>query len=695
MPGESIVVKITADDGYSEVMKKLSAVTKAFDKDVDELEDALVSLSKQKAPLKAALKAAQKELTATTEQFNASGDAVSRMTMEMAQVKVDTIRRNLALVNKTARETEKQFNNLGKSSQKSGERMKLDATGVVRAISASGLKDVLADFGKSISTAWVGSAFGSDAGNLFSGAFSGIGSGASAGAMIGSTLLPGLGTAVGTAAGAVIGGLVGAASGGLQNEQAKDDSFKSYVQEGVEGQLSEMDSIRSSGSAIAGQREQDQIAFARRFGSEEAARDYLSQVKTMAVKTNYEYDEITGYSKSLLNTYSADETLEVLKDLSDATAGLNLDSNGVNMFINGLSRMRTTGKVTQEYLNYYSERGLHVYDALARGAGVNESDVAGMVSKGQISGADAAKYILAYIREEFGGLSESLAGTYDAMVDNLGDAEANLNAVMGEAYNNARKDGIQKQTDWLESGQMEEAYKAIGAWQAELETTKERLEREALEAVMTGALSEDYQNSAQGGRLKELAGEYQTLLAGQEADSQEAGAKMGALLAEAKIIAANEYNASQGAQLALESEKALIQSVREDSGLNIDYWSAGYVLGQEFSKGRAAGLGGIGDFEVSPERLEHLYDTKTHKYTGPRSPKAFGMDRVPYDDYPALLHEGERVLTAREAREQDRGSGNISITVTGNTFGAGLDEAAVAQALADQIALQLAAGGGR
>ena len=27
---------------------------------------------------------------------------------------------------------------------------------------------------------------------------------------------------------------------------------------------------------------------------------------------------------------------------------------------------------------------------------------------------------------------------------------------------------------------------------------------------------------------------------------------------------------------------------------------------------------------------------------------------MPYDNYPALLHEGERVLTAREAREQDR-----------------------------------------
>lgn len=32
-----------------------------------------------------------------------------------------------------------------------------------------------------------------------------------------------------------------------------------------------------------------------------------------------------------------------------------------------------------------------------------------------------------------------------------------------------------------------------------------------------------------------------------------------------------------------------------------------------------------------------------------------GLERVPYDNYPAMLHEGERVLTAAEARSQDRG----------------------------------------
>lgn len=33
---------------------------------------------------------------------------------------------------------------------------------------------------------------------------------------------------------------------------------------------------------------------------------------------------------------------------------------------------------------------------------------------------------------------------------------------------------------------------------------------------------------------------------------------------------------------------------------------------------------------------------------------AYGLDYVPYDEFPALLHQGERVLTAAEARTMDR-----------------------------------------
>lgn len=47
--------------------------------------------------------------------------------------------------------------------------------------------------------------------------------------------------------------------------------------------------------------------------------------------------------------------------------------------------------------------------------------------------------------------------------------------------------------------------------------------------------------------------------------------------------------------------------------------------------------------------------------TGPVAvPKAKGDWNVPYDDYPALLHRGERVLTASQVRQMDSGSGSGS-----------------------------------
>ena len=51
------------------------------------------------------------------------------------------------------------------------------------------------------------------------------------------------------------------------------------------------------------------------------------------------------------------------------------------------------------------------------------------------------------------------------------------------------------------------------------------------------------------------------------------------------------------------------------------------------------------------------------------------------------------MLTAREAREADSKPGrSISITITGNQFGAGVSAEEIVQRLADQIELKFAAG---
>ena len=646
MPEASIVIKST--DRYSDAVKKMATVTKSFSKDVDALETTLYALNKNKVSLKIDLSKAKSELKAAEKQFKLTEDAADGLRLELAQANYDNMVRNLNAVTKAAKDTEKAISKAENSAGSGGGGSGF-GKGVINALAVSGIGDAAKQILSQGANAAAGSFLGDMGGTLFSSALSTATTGASAGFMVGGP--------AGAAIGAAIGAGVGLVSGGIQNFEKKDDAFKSYVQEAYETVLNEQDSSLTSGSTIAGTREQTQMAFAQKLGGDAAAAAYLARVKDMAKDTNYTYDEITGYSKLLLNTYDTEKTLSTLMTLSDASAGLNLNSSDVNMFIAGLSRMRTTGKTTQEYLNYFSERGVDVYQALANATGADKSQIAEMVTEGEIAGADAAEAILTYIDQTYGGLSEKLATTYDAMVDNLSDFQADMDAAMGEGYNEARKIGLQAQMDWMsgESGDaVEEANRAIGAWKAELENSKEQYIRDAMDAMMA-------------------SDEYQTAKA--EGDA----AEMGKLIMQAKVQGMNEYNASEGAQLALEAEMSLVETIRNDTVLNQSYWDAGYEKGQEFTKGMAAARAANYDSFYYDAMIDDPFITNKGYATG--------IDYVPYDNFPALLHQGERVQTAVEARSEKNGSGGVQIVMYGTTIREDADVDRVAAALLQKMQL--------
>lgn len=660
MPETSIVVK--AEDRYSDTVKKMSSYTKSFSKDVDVLEDNLKALSKNKYDLKVDLKQAQKELKAAEKQFEQTGSAADRLQVELNQAKYDNIKRNLDAVTRAAKDTERQMQKVAASDPTSPAESSL-----TNSLKNAGFVKIAGDSISQAVSFGLESSLGQPLATAVNGALSSAVSGAAMGSIAGPM-------------GAAIGGAIGLASGTLSGviavESDKDDSFKAYVQTAVEDQISAMDQTLTSGSAVAGSREQSRLAFVQRFGSDDAADEYLGKVREMAKGTNYTYDEIIGYSKSLLNTYAPDDVFGVLQTLSDASAGLSLGESDVNVMIQGLARMRTTGKATQEYLNYFSERGVDVYSALSTATGADKSQIAGMVSKGQISGDTAAQAILDYISETFGGLSDNLSNTYNAMINNLADDQAELDAAMGQGYNDARKEGIEAQRNWLsgDSGsKVSEAYEAIGAFKASLENTKEELERQYIDEAMA---SDEYKS----------------------AEAEGNAAEMGRMIMEAKVKAQNEYNASEGAQLMLESELSMIQSVQEDTSLNSAYYDSGYRLGQEFSKGRLAGAkgdsrfasivattgaGAVADYSSFTDGNNSGSNSSGRRKKG----AATGLQRVPYDNFPALLHEGERVLTASEARNYNGGAATVN--VSGNTFVVRQDSDvdAIAAAIADKIAL--------
>ena len=652
MPDVSIAIKAT--DRFSDAMKTMKDSANSFDKSIVGMQSRLNSLNRTKATLKVDTDRARTELRSAEKQFAATGDAISELVLQEKQLTFENARRNLSLVSKEAANVEKQMLKTGNSVSKMGNKAGEGFSTIVQSVATAGGAKMIGSLAQDSVNTLVGSMLGSNGGNVFSSALSSAISGAAIGSMI-----PGIGTAVG----AVAGGLVGMASGSVQNWSKKDDAFKSYVQNAVEEQLNEQTTSLTSGSALAASRETDQISFATLFKGEDKAKQYLADLVQMANTTPFLYDDLTAMSKTL-TTYGYDENsiLPVLQTIGDAGAALGQSTSDMNSVATAIGRMKSSNKTTLEYLNILNDRGIGAVGMLANAYGVDQGEVYSMISKGQIAGQDAARIILDALTDSFAGSMERQSKTFSGITSTIEGLRQELDNAMGEGYNETRMAGLQAEREWLEgdSGQeMQEAYQAIGAWKASLENAKEQYIRDAV-------------NEAMGSDA------YKT------AEAEGDAAEMGRIIMKAKIDGMNQYNANEGKDEVLAQELSLIDSVREDTSLNDSYWDAGYTLGQSFSKGRAAGMMGSGNGETSASASPSRMLQGVTLPSG--SSYAVGIDYVPYDNFPALLHQGERVQTAEEARSGGSGT-SIQIVMNGTVIREDADVERVASALLERMEL--------
>lgn len=648
MPETSIVIKAT--DRYSDVLKTLSKTTKAFTKDVDSLEEGLYALNKTKYTLKLDAKKAKQALKEAEKQFDLTHSAADGLKMELAQANYDNVVRNLNAVTKEARNTEKELSKLENRSGGGGGGAANFGKSVVQALAISGITDSAKQLLSQGATALTGSAFGNEGGMLFSNALSMATSGASAGFMVAGP--------AGALVGAGIGGLVGLGSGALQSYESRDSAFKSYVQDSVQEQLDAQSESLTSGSSIAAGRETDKISFATLFGSKETADSYLTNLVGMANSTPFLYDDLTSMSKTLATYgYDADSILPVLQTIGDAGAALGQSTNDMTAVATAIGRMKSSNKTTLEYLNILNDRGIGAVGMLSDAYGVDQGTMYSMISKGEVAGQDAARIILDALSDSFAGSMEAQSKTFSGITSTIEGLQQELDNAMGEGYNQTRMQGLEAQKEWLagDSGQeMQEAYTAIGAWKASLENAKEQYIRDAM-------------NDAMGSEA------YKT------AEAEGDAAEMGRILMKAKIDGMNEYNANEGKDEELAQELSLIESVRDDTALNNSYWNAGYTLGQEFSKGRAAA--------TTDSAWADAVNNFNSGYTKHRSghQRAMGIDYVPYDNFPALLHEGEKVLTAGEARQEKNGVSGIQIVMNGTVIREEADVQRIAQEMLNKL----------
>lgn len=672
MPKEGLSIYFTMEDGTSPVLASISDKTRVLDKETQQLtqsyeamQKANENLLKRQTELRKELKQAKEETKEAKKAFDELGDAASQDAYDKAKRHQEELRNQLTRTNKALRENETVYKQNMATIRKEavGSGLTDSANAVLGSLAGEMLGGSVDAFADTIMTSGLGmplaSLFSDSIGNAISGGIAGL-----------SVLGP-----QGAALGAVLGTVSGVVSGMTNILSERDDSIKEYYNGLYDTVSAKTDETVESGSTIAGSREQTRKAFIHRFGDEEQADDYLAEVKTMAAGTNYDYDEIVGYSKSLLNSYAPEEVFDVLQSLSDATAGLSLSTSDVDMMISGLSRMRTTGKATQEYLNYFSERGVDVYQALANATGADKSQIAGMVTKGNISGETAAQAILDFIDKTFGGLSGDLMSTYDAMSANLEDIMSNLAAAGGEGYNEVRKSGLAEDTEAF-SGVLGEAVEEMnriaGENRAYLENLSGQYQREATAAVLLGEKTSLFTPEDQE-KLDGLRADFLEAKAAYEGGDQSAGLLMEAARENAEALATAAYESSEQYQKLKEVELEQLDAIRDNTA-GLAAATTAYRESQERSKGWGSKL--LDDVYRNLVSTGLVVDKDAD---GNRH--AFGLNRVPYDDYPALLHEGERVLTASEARAEDEKRGLvIQVSVTGNSFTAAGEE------LADQVA---------
>ena len=684
-------VAFSVKDNLSESVVKMKNTLGGFRDDIEGLQAQLDLLQRTKVQLKQVdLKNAKAQVEEMRKALQELGDSASEADRKTAQANFDEAVQNynnvanqLDLVSKQARQTQRDILNVSDAVSKADNQTSGragGASGLLSAIGKAGLLDMAGDVALDLGNYAIGSELGSETGGMVSSGLSGAISGAAMGSLAGP---------VATAIGAAVGGGLGLVQGATQALQGRDEAFKSYYSGLYEqGQESSAETL-SGGSSVAAQRELDAIAFDRLLHGQ--GDTFLEGLRETAAKTPFEYDDLTTMARNLATGFGTDpdRMLKLMEAIGDAGAAVGASTEDMQWMATALSRMQSTDLAQLGEINMFQDRGVDVIGMLAEALGVSEGDVRSMISGGEIGGRQAVDIIQAGLTDADGvyaGSMTLMSETFDGLTSTLSDAMTEIQNARGEGYNAVASEGLQADIESYGGAlgdALAQANEIIGEGQAIAENLSRQYNREALEAVTLGTDTTVY-DEEQAAKLQDLHAQYTDLVdqyqTATEEDKAVIAAQIDALMQEAEAMAESANDASDMSQQLHDVNLDLIEAIRANTAaLQGSPWLQDYEVQQEQSKGQGAAAD---DYSMMGDWS-----------SGTIGSNAAGLNRVPYNNYLTDLHEGERVLTASQAREMDRGgNGGISVTVSGNTFGAGMDAEEVAAAIAGAIAQKLQAG---
>jgi tape measure domain-containing protein len=175
---------------------------------------------------------------------------------------------------------------------------------------------------------------------------------------------------------------------------------------------------------LAGEMEQNEIAFATLFGSAKRGHEMLADLAQFAKVTPFEMPGLIDATRRLKAMgFATQDIIPMLTSIGDAASALGVGQEGIDRITTAIGQMAAKGKVSGEEMRQLAEAGIPAWQILADTLGVSVDEA---MKKVEARTVDAGTFIAAFQEDtakRFGGAmqkqSQTLLGLFSTLKDTV------------------------------------------------------------------------------------------------------------------------------------------------------------------------------------------------------------------------------------------------------------------------------------